>query len=320
MSTRIQRLILGAALFVFVVAAWYAWPSGSGFSEPNEVPAVATGGAPTSTAAASSVALVAPQPQPSQMKQAASESKVQGQQNLVLTMSSIVPPQRPASEIVTLYRSLRGASVEAQAEVFQALSYCANTKPSTAVLRGLRAEGSANDPAVGSLETTVQAHTAHCSRLSSADYAIRSEIASALARQGDVFAMQAFYEVGPTGDGHGSFESMSRESAQSWLQSAIGFLQIAVNQGSVASLSTLSSIYAARSADPVPSTLSSTLATVQDPVAAYAYQFAFAHQVGKTDLSRARLLNAVSIALSPEQLQVAQSKGNEILQQCCLKK
>jgi hypothetical protein len=320
MSSRNQKLIFTAVVFVVVAATWHVWTSAARRTEPSEALTVDPEGEPMRSAAASGVTSVAPESQTKQTRPIASESTGRDPQNLVGALSSIAPPQRPAWEIVTSYRSLRAASIEAQTEVFQALSYCANTKQTMSVLRSLRAEGSANDPAVRSLEATVNAHTTHCSRLSSADYTIRSDIAAALARQGDVSAMQAFYEVGPNGDGHGSFESMSLESAQGWLRSAIGFLELAANQGNVASLSTLSSIYAARSADPVPSQLSSLLASVQDPVAAYAYQYAFAHQVQKTDSNRAQLLNAVGNALNPEEKQAAQSKGKLILEQCCLKK
>ena len=133
-------------------------------------------------------------------------------------------------------------------------------------------------------------------------------------------AMQVFYELGPTGDGHRGIDNVSYEEAKRWLDSSIGFLRMAVDRGSVGSLMTLSSIHNVTVSDSAPAAPSTVFASVRDPVAAYAYQYAFTQRPGTTELVKTQLLQPLAVALSAERLQEAQARGKDIFQRCCAPK
>lgn len=230
-------------------------------------------------------------------------------------VSGLKVPARPVWEGVVDYRQgKKGRSI--QEEVIAGLSFCASAelKREAAVAEKSRTGVTAQTAA---LDSMVQAQSEICTRLSDADYELRSEILGIWAKEGDLEAMVAFYTAGPLGKWGATTgpQTLENPRIKEWQSQAVSWLNVAAQQGQIGALLLLSDVYDNR---PVAERPNAVFSDLYDPVRSYAYAHAWHYLVGRDESKRQALLKSdflkgTEAGLSKEQRDLGRTESKRII-------
>lgn len=199
------------------------------------------------------------------------ESIEEREGDIAKALSGLSVPKKSVALTVQEFLAKPNPDKSDRMDLLTDLSFCANRRNVSQYI----GEERGRDPEMAArMNPSLHAYYQHCTGVSDRDYILRRDLVQALAQEGDTEAKASFYSIGPVGRWPDENEhvAMSNEEIDTWLNTAIHYLNDAALAGNPLVFMHLAGIYASDPSDPI-------MGRVSDPVRAYAYDYVGAHLI-----------------------------------------